>query len=116
MEGVQPVPIPTHIYGVTSSSTVNDNTIAGVILMRVVLKADYGRIFARTILLDGVAQKKCMQIKTALNRKVDIFADFDCESYLSIEVVSIKPAYRRRGSLPFPPKIYNLTFCNDPSF
>ncbi|KAI4464211.1 n-acetyltransferase-related [Holotrichia oblita] len=76
---------------------LKDNDIVGVILMRVVLKEDYGRVFARTIMLDGVAQKKCMQIKIALNRKVDIFADFDCESYLSIEAVSIKPAYRKRG-------------------
>ncbi|GJQ83840.1 hypothetical protein Trydic_g5698 [Trypoxylus dichotomus] len=75
----------------------NDNELAGIVLIRVVRKEDYGRVFARAIHLDGRAQKQCMQIKIALNRKVDIFADFDCESYLSIEVVCIKPAYRRRA-------------------
>lgn len=68
--------------------------------MRVVLKEDYGRIFGRTILLDGVAQQKCMNMKISLNRKVDIFVDFDCESYLEIEAVSIKPTHRKKGGNP----------------
>lgn len=65
--------------------------------MRVINRADFGRVFSRTMLNQGAAQHKCTVLKNTLNRKVDIFVDMDCETFLRLYLLCVKPEYRRKG-------------------
>lgn len=71
--------------------------MAGVLVLKVVRLLDFGRVFSRTMLVEGEALKKCVKIKNHLCRKTDIFAEFDCETYLRYYGVCVKPEYRKRG-------------------
>ncbi|XP_071052670.1 juvenile hormone esterase-like isoform X2 [Onthophagus taurus] len=68
--------------------------LVGCCLNRVVHKDDFGRVFSGTIMKDGEAQEKCMKIRRTLSRKVNIFESFNCDVYLKIYTVCIKPEYR----------------------
>lgn len=71
--------------------------MAGALVLKVVRKLDFGRVFSRVQLVEGDALKKCVKIKNHLSRKTDVFADFDCETYLRYYGVCVKPEYRKRG-------------------
>lgn len=73
--------------------------MAGVLVLKVVRKIDFGRVFSRVKLVEGDALKKCLRIKNNLSRKADIFAEFDCEMYLRYYAVCVKPEYRRKGKV-----------------
>ena len=74
-----------------------NDKIAAVLLLRVIHRDDFGRVFSRTMLDQGTAQQKCTALKNALNRKADIFADMDCETFLRLYLLCVKPEYRRKG-------------------
>lgn len=74
-----------------------EELLAGALILKIVRKIDFGRVFSRVMLVDGVAMKKCIKIKNHLSRKTDIFADFDCEMFLRYYAICIKPQYRKRG-------------------
>lgn len=76
---------------------VPNDEIAGVLILRAIHKADFGRVFSRIIMTQGDAQKKCVQIKTALNRKVDIYDKMNCDTFLRYYYLCIKPKYRHKG-------------------
>lgn len=76
---------------------VAQEVMAGALVLKVVRKLDFGRVFSRVQLVEGDALKKCVKIKNHLSRKTDVFADFDCETYLRYYGVCVKPEYRKRG-------------------
>lgn len=82
---------------IIKKSIVDTNEIAGATILKVVHKIDFGRTFSKTILQSGDAAKKCMDIKTTLMRKVDVFEFFKCDSFLRIYIVVIKPEFRKKG-------------------
>ncbi|XP_065163305.1 uncharacterized protein [Atheta coriaria] len=72
-------------------------TLVGVLLLRVSRKADFDRVFSRTILQDGDARKKCIAIQTALSRKLNIYETYNCESFLRYYILCIKKEFRNNG-------------------
>lgn len=82
---------------ISNINFIGTNEVAGALILKVVHKVDFGRTFSRTILTSGDAVKKCLDIKTALMRKVDIFDAFGCESFLRIYILVIKPEFRHKG-------------------
>lgn len=76
---------------------VASEVMAGALVLKVVRKIDFGRVFSRVMLVEGDALKKCLKLKNHLARKTDIFADFDCEMYLRYYAICIKPEYRKKG-------------------
>lgn len=71
--------------------------MAGALVLKVVRKLDFGRVFSRAMLLDGCALQKCVKIKNYLSRKTDIFEEFDCDMYLRYYAVCVKSEYRKKG-------------------
>lgn len=58
---------------------------------------DFGRVFSRAMLIEGEAYKKCVNFRNHINRKVDLFVEFDCDRYLRYYALCVKPEYRRKG-------------------
>lgn len=71
--------------------------IAGFIIIREVAKAQYTRIFNRVQPVKGEGQVKINKYMEALNRSVDIYSQFNCDTYLEYYMVYIMPNYRKTG-------------------
>lgn len=71
--------------------------IVAALIMRVIHKYDYSRVFSRVQLVEGEAMKKCITFKNFVNRKVDVFAKFNCDSILRYYDLCILPEYQHRG-------------------
>ncbi|KAF2901294.1 hypothetical protein ILUMI_04892 [Ignelater luminosus] len=71
--------------------------IVAALILRVIHRNDYARVFSRVQLVEGEAMKKCIAFKNFVNRKVDVFAKFDCDSILRFYDICILPEYRNRG-------------------
>lgn len=75
----------------------NDNCIAGVLVLNPVQKCDFGRVYSRTMLVEGNSYKSITDFMNYINRKVDVFEVFQCEIYLRYYLLCIAPEYRGRG-------------------
>ncbi|CAG9768328.1 unnamed protein product [Ceutorhynchus assimilis] len=75
----------------------NDNCLAGVLVLNPVQKCDYGRVYSRAMLVDGNSYKSITEFMNHINRKVDIFEEFQCEIYLRYYLLCVKPEYRHRA-------------------
>lgn len=80
----------------TKEPSVHEDILAGALIMKVIHKIDFGRVFSRAMLVEGEAMKRCVALKNTLNRKVDIFVEFNCEDYLRYYALCVKPCYRKR--------------------
>lgn len=74
-----------------------DRYIAGVLVMKVLHKQEYGRVFSRVQLVEGEAMKKCIELTGYLNRKCDIYTIFDCDIFLRFYAMCLAPQFRGRG-------------------
>ncbi|KAF2901293.1 hypothetical protein ILUMI_04891 [Ignelater luminosus] len=103
-----------HFRGMTSIIAIDENyeedeqekyynrilpkvKIVGVLITRIVQKIDYGRIFSRVQLVHGTAMKQCIGLRAHISRKIDLFAKFNCESFLRYYDLCILPEYRGDG-------------------
>lgn len=76
---------------------VANDVMAGTLVLKIVKKENFGRVFSRVMLVDGEALKKCVKMKNHLSRKTDIFVEFDCDVYLRYYAICVKPEYRKKG-------------------
>ncbi|XP_057665419.1 uncharacterized protein LOC130899479 isoform X2 [Diorhabda carinulata] len=61
-----------------------DEEIVGILLLKAVKKCDYGRVFSRVALNSGKPYASIIKFLNGINRKIDIFEEFQCDSYLRI--------------------------------
>ncbi|KAK4873912.1 hypothetical protein RN001_013272 [Aquatica leii] len=71
--------------------------IIGVLIVKILNKSALDRVFSSIKLIQGDAIKKCMDIKIALSRTVDIFKIMDCEKVLRYYEMCVIPEYRHKG-------------------
>ncbi|CAH1990578.1 unnamed protein product [Acanthoscelides obtectus] len=74
-----------------------NDEIAGALILKAVKKCDYGRVFSRVMLSDGVIYQSVKEFMNYVNRKVDIYEHFQCEIFLRFYLLCITPPYRGRG-------------------
>lgn len=77
--------------------SANKVKIVGVLITRIVQKIDYGRIFSRVQIVEGSAMRKCIGLRAHISKKIDLFAKFNCESFLRYYDLCILPEYRGDG-------------------
>lgn len=70
--------------------------LAGALVMKVVRKQDFARVFSRIQLVQGEAMKKCVLFKSTINRKVDVFEHYGCDAFLRYYDLCILPQYRAK--------------------
>lgn len=75
----------------------NEERLVGVLLLKAINKCDYGRVFSRTQLLDGASYQSIQNFFNHINRKVDIFEHYQCDTYLRYYLLCIQPDYRGKG-------------------
>ncbi|XP_050306616.1 uncharacterized protein LOC126743533 [Anthonomus grandis grandis] len=75
----------------------NDNCMVGVLVLTPVHKCDFGRVYSRTMIVEGKSYKSVTDFINYINRKVDIFEHFYCDKYLRYYLLCISPEYRGRG-------------------
>ncbi|KAK4880606.1 hypothetical protein RN001_008752 [Aquatica leii] len=71
--------------------------IVGVLVMKILTKRELDRVFSSIKMIQGDAMKKCLDIKIALTRRVDVFEKMDCENVLRYYEMCVIPEYRHRG-------------------
>lgn len=80
-----------------NGSFLANEELAGALVLKVVQKIDFGRVFSRATIVEGDALKKGVKLKNHASRKTDIFAEFDCDAYLRYYAICIKPEHRKKG-------------------
>ncbi|KAH1013446.1 uncharacterized protein LOC109538683 isoform X2 [Dendroctonus ponderosae] len=75
----------------------NENCVAGVLVLNPVQKCDFGRVYSRTMLVEGKSYKSITDFMNYINRKVDVFEVLQCEIYLRYYLLCIAPEYRGRA-------------------
>lgn len=68
-----------------------------MLVLKVLPKAEFGRVFSRVQLLEGEAMKKCAELTGYLNRKFDVYSSFECDIFLRYYAICVVPQYRRKG-------------------
>lgn len=91
------VSLPTLLY--SKSLSAKEDGLAGVLLLKTLKKCDMGRVFSRNQLTEGKPLRSIMNFINYVNKKVDLFVQFQCDIYLRYYLVCIKPEHRRRGEL-----------------
>lgn len=71
--------------------------LAGVLILKVVKQHEFASIFSRVTLFDGEAMTKILNFTGYLNRKADIYGEFNCEAFLRYYLLCIHPDYRSKG-------------------
>jgi len=84
-----------------------NDSVVGVLLLRIVNKLDFGRIYSRmafdtnkqqcgvdAYINFGPIHKKIVELHTALLKQVDIFEEFRCENFLRYYLLCIHDNYR----------------------
>ncbi|VEN36641.1 unnamed protein product [Callosobruchus maculatus] len=74
-----------------------NDEIAGVLILKAVKKCDYGRVFSRIMLSDGLVYQSVKEFMNYITRKVDIYEHFQCEIFLRYYLLCITPPYRGKG-------------------
>ncbi|KAF7269614.1 uncharacterized protein LOC143202490 [Rhynchophorus ferrugineus] len=74
----------------------NDGFVAGVLILNPVQKCDFGRVYSRTMLVEGEAYRGITDFMNYINRKVDVFQQCNCDIYLRYYLLCIHPEYRGR--------------------
>lgn len=75
----------------------NNEAIAGFLLLKRVHQDDYGRIFSRMQIVNGEAHTKFANFTDYLNRKCNIFYDFQCNVFLRFYLLCMTRQYRKKG-------------------
>lgn len=74
--------------------------IAGVLVMRVLNKHEFTRVYSRVKLIEGDAITKCQRFKNFINRKVDVYEVLKCNSVLRYYDLCVLPQFRKKGKTP----------------
>lgn len=80
---------------------IGTNELAGILIMRVMHKSDYGKVYSRVKLKSGEAYVKICTVAAHLNRKTDIYKKYDCNKFLRIYLVAVSQLYRKKGLFDF---------------
>ncbi|XP_017785361.1 PREDICTED: uncharacterized protein LOC108568666 [Nicrophorus vespilloides] len=83
----------TSIIAIHESS----NELAAVLILRIVNKIDYSRVFTRIAFNEGEARKKCTAIINALSRKNDVYKIMNCDTFLYYSLLCVNPTYRHKA-------------------
>ncbi|XP_030766679.1 uncharacterized protein LOC115890552 [Sitophilus oryzae] len=75
----------------------NEDCLAGVLVLNPVTKCDFGRVYSRTMLVEGKAYKSITDFMNYINRKVDVFDQCQCDIYLRYYLLCIRSDYRNKG-------------------
>ncbi|XP_060518415.1 uncharacterized protein LOC132697139 [Cylas formicarius] len=75
----------------------HENKVTGILLLNVVNKSDFARIYSRTMLVEGNAYKSISEFMNFVNRKVDVFEECQHDTYLQFYLLCIVPEYRGQG-------------------
>lgn len=74
-------------------------TLIGFVILKAVHQSDYGRVFLSVLMTDGDAQKKCINLYSALHRGAAEYFDnnLSCDCYLASTYLCIKPGYDKKS-------------------
>ncbi|KAL1491256.1 hypothetical protein ABEB36_011877 [Hypothenemus hampei] len=75
----------------------NENRVVGVLILTPVQKCDWGRVYSRTMIVEGKSYTSITNFLNYINRKVDIFEQYQCDTYLRYYLLCIRPEYRGKG-------------------
>ncbi|KAF5288889.1 hypothetical protein FQA39_LY03768 [Lamprigera yunnana] len=71
--------------------------IVGCLVLKAENKADLNRTFSNVKLIQGEAMQKYIDIKSAVNRKANVFESMDCEKSLCFYELCVLPDYRHKS-------------------
>lgn len=72
----------------------HNNTIAGVLLLSVVDKLDFGRTFSHTSMHNGKVYDNCISLRNSMQKKIDFFIDYETDVLLRFYLVCIAAEHR----------------------
>ncbi|XP_031343229.1 uncharacterized protein LOC116178499 [Photinus pyralis] len=71
--------------------------IVGVLILKVMRKNEFNRVFSQVQLIEGEAMKKCVAFRSHINRRVDIHEKCNCDVYLRYYELCVLPQYRHQS-------------------
>ncbi|KAK5646997.1 hypothetical protein RI129_005461 [Pyrocoelia pectoralis] len=71
--------------------------IVGVLVLKIIRKNEFTRVFSQVQLVEGEAMKRCIAFRSHITRRVDVHEKCNCEVFLRYYELCVIPEYRHQS-------------------
>lgn len=85
------------LFSLVAIDQLHEDALAGVLVLKLVKKCDFGRTFSKTSLSTSKMYSSIIDFINSIYASVDIFYMYRCDSFLRYYLLCIKPEYRKNN-------------------